>query len=52
MPKTEKAAPGKREYPGVYEKVIPIFLGIIGIAILILVIIALLVALGIFPGSG
>jgi hypothetical protein len=52
MPETKKDSSSKRAYPGVYEKVIPIFLGIIGIAIVILVIIALLVALGVFPGSG
>jgi hypothetical protein len=41
----------KREYPAVYEKIVPIALGIIGLAIVVLVIIAIIVALGFFPGS-
>jgi hypothetical protein len=41
----------KRSYPSVYEKFVPIALGIIGFAILVLIIIAILVALGLFPGS-
>ena len=52
MSASKKDTPSKREYPGIYEKVIPVTLGAIGIAILVLVIIAILVALGIFPGSG
>jgi hypothetical protein len=48
---SKKGAPPKREYPYLYEKFIPIALGIIGFAILVLIIIAVLVALGLFPGS-
>jgi len=42
----EKHPPTKREYPAVYEKVVPIALSIIAIAILALLIIIFIVALG------
>ena len=48
MPKPDK----KRTYPTIYEKIVPIALGIIGALILILLIITFAVALGVFPGSG
>ncbi len=51
MSNIKKPHPSKREYPGVYEKIIPIALGVIGLAIISLLIIAVLVALGLFPGS-
>jgi hypothetical protein len=46
-----KKSPGNRAYPAVYEKVIPIALGGIVIAILVILIIIFAVALGIFPGA-
>ena len=50
MSNTNKKQPVKRSYPQGYEKFIPIALGAIGIAVTILIVIALLVALGLFPG--
>jgi hypothetical protein len=47
----ESAGPRKRQYPPFYEKAIPIALGIIAVAVAALLIIAILVALGAFPGS-
>jgi hypothetical protein len=41
----------KRQYPPLYEKVIPIALGIIVIAIVVLLVIVIGVALGLFPGA-
>jgi len=41
----------KRQYPPFYEQVIPIVLGIIVVAILVLLFIIVGVALGLFPGS-
>jgi hypothetical protein len=36
-----------RQYPPVYEKIVPIALGLIGMAIIILLVITILVALGV-----
>jgi hypothetical protein len=47
----KKPQSSKREYPGVYEKFVPIALGVVGLAIISLLIIAVLVALGLFPGG-
>jgi hypothetical protein len=41
----EKQTPTKREYPAIYEKVVPIALGIIVVAIIALLIIIFVVAL-------
>jgi hypothetical protein len=41
----------KRAYPREYEKTIPIFLGAIGLAIVILLLIIFVVVTGILPGS-
>ena len=43
--------PSGRRYPAFYEKLIPVALAIIGVAILALLIIIVAVALGLFPGS-
>ena len=43
--------PSKREYPPLYEKIVPVALALIAIAILIVLLIAISVALGLFPGS-
>jgi hypothetical protein len=48
--KDEKDTP-KRQYPPVYEKLVPVAMVLIGIAILIVLLIAISVALGLFPGS-
>jgi hypothetical protein len=40
-----------RAYPNKYEKIIPMLLGLLGFAIIILLLIILAVVAGIFPGS-
>jgi hypothetical protein len=40
----------KRQYPPLYEKLIPIALGVIAVAIIMVLAIALSVLLGLFPG--
>jgi hypothetical protein len=47
----DNQTPPKRQYPPFYEKVVPIVLGIIAIAIIILLLIIIGVALGLFPGA-
>jgi hypothetical protein len=47
----EKGAPSKRQYPAAYEKVVPIALALIALAIVILLGIILVVALGLYPGG-
>jgi uncharacterized membrane protein YbaN (DUF454 family) len=42
----------KRQYPPLYERMVPIALGIIAAIILILLLIIFSVALGFFPGTG
>ena len=51
MPDNGTKKPSKREYPPVYEKIVPVALALIAIAILIVLLIAISVALGLFPGS-
>jgi hypothetical protein len=41
----------RRQYPPVYEKIVPVAMVLIAIAILIVLLIAISVALGLFPGS-
>jgi len=52
MPKKDSHTPRKRQYPPLYEKVVPIALGIIVLAIIVLLLIILGVALGLFPWGG
>lgn len=40
-----------REYPGIYEKAVPIALALVAAAIVILLLVILAVALGLFPGN-
>ncbi len=50
--KDKKSRPSpKRQYPPFYEKVVPIALGVIAIATIILLLIIVGVALGLFPGG-
>ena len=42
----------KKQYPQVYEKVIPIVLVILGLATVFILLVIAAVVLGIFPGSG
>ena len=52
MSNDDKRTASKRRYPAFYEKVIPIALGIIVLAIVILLVIILGVALGLFSAGG
>ena len=47
----EKGTPTKRQYPAAYEKAVPIALALIALAIVILLGIILVVALGLYPGA-
>ena len=42
----------KRQYPPLYERLVPIALGIIAVIVIILLLIIVSVALGVFPGAG
>ena len=52
MSNNDKRAAPERRYPALYEKVVPITLGIIVLAIVVLLIIILGVALGLFSAGG
>jgi hypothetical protein len=41
----------RRQYPPIYEKIVPIALALIGLAIFVILIVILAVALGMLPGS-
>jgi hypothetical protein len=47
----DKEKSTKRQYPPIYEKVVPIALVLIGLAIVAILAIILAVALGFFPAS-
>jgi hypothetical protein len=47
----KKNVPPRRQYPPIYEKGVPIVLGLVVLAIVVVLIVILAVALGIFPGS-
>jgi hypothetical protein len=49
--KGNDSAPPKRQYPAFYEKAVPIALGFIILAIVVLLLVILAVALGFFPGG-
>lgn len=46
-----KNLPPRRQYPRLYEKGVPIVLGLIVLVIVILLIAIFAIALGLFPGS-
>ena len=50
MPEQGNGAPSQREYPPIYEKLVPIALGIIAAIIVVLLLIVLSSLLGLFPG--
>jgi hypothetical protein len=52
MSEPQNNPPPKREYPPLYEKVIPIAVGIIVVAIVILLVIIVGVVTGLLPGAG
>ena len=41
----------RREYPPLYERIVPIALVLIGLAIIVILVTIIGVALGLFPGS-
>jgi hypothetical protein len=43
---SENNAPPKRHYPPIYEKIIPLALGLIGVAIIVLLVIIVVVLVG------
>jgi amino acid transporter len=51
MSDREAKKPSGRQYPPLYEKIVPIALVLIAIAILVILVIVVSVALGLFPGS-
>ena len=51
MAQNDRKGSRKRQYPPVYEKVVPIALGIVVVAIVILLAVIASVVLGFFPGS-
>lgn len=51
MTDSPKGDPSKRQYPPIYEKIVPIALILIAVIILVLLLIIAGVALGLFPGS-
>ena len=50
-PESKDEAPNKRQYPAAYERAVPIALVLITLAIVILLGIILVVALGLYPGG-
>ena len=48
MTQNKNHPPSKREYPAIYEKVVPIALLIIGITVIVLLLITFAVAFGFF----
>ena len=50
MDNKDEHPPARRHYPPLYEKVVPIALGIIALIVIALLLIILGVALGLFPG--
>jgi len=43
---TEKSPPTKREYPAVYEKIVPIVLGVLFVIVIAMLIFTVLVGIG------
>ena len=49
MSQSTDKPPAKRQYPPLYEKIVPVAIGLIGIGVILMVIVATGVALGFFP---
>jgi len=49
--KSDREAPPKRQYPAAYERVVPIAMALIAIAIVVLLGVIAVVALGLYPGG-
>jgi hypothetical protein len=52
MGEKDQSTPGKRQYPPLYERVIPIALGVIVVVIIVLLFVIVGIALGLFPNAG
>ena len=50
-PESKNEVPTKRQYPAAYERAVPVALAVIALAIVILLGIILVVALGLYPGG-
>ena len=48
MSSPHKQPPPKRAYPPIYEKIVPIALVLIGVGVILMIIVAIGVALGLF----
>ena len=51
MSESDKGPPPKRQYPGFYERLVPIALGLIAVAIIVILLIIFAIALGFFPAG-
>jgi hypothetical protein len=51
MPDRDSVQPPKKAYPPLYERILPVAMVLIGLAILVVLLIIFLVALGLIPGS-
>ena len=52
MASSRDGDPPKRQYPLVYEKIVPVALIAIAVIIVVLLLVVAAVMLGLFPGSG
>jgi len=43
---TEKSTPSKREYPAVYEKMVPVALGVLAVIVIAMLVFTVLVGVG------
>jgi hypothetical protein len=43
---TEKSSESKREYPAIYEKIVPIALGVLALIVLLMLVFTILVGVG------
>lgn len=48
MPQSSDQIPSKRQYPAFYEKIVPVAMALIAGAIILMIIVAIGVALGLF----
>jgi hypothetical protein len=51
MSNQDAERPSKRQYPPLYEKIVPVAMALIAIAIVIVLLVAISVALGLLPGN-
>ncbi len=48
----QTAGPPNRQYPQIFEKIVPVALAIIALVVLVLLIVIVAIALGFFPAGG